>query len=400
MGIERDIKEGAKQVPLEQITRRLTEQRQRAHYGEDRPALTDARQPQQLRSGPGGSAYSHAGVRTHLYGQDSLAYWVFEPSDPSPKAAPLVIFLHGWGGGSPSMFGAWIDHLVRRGNLVVFPVYQGSLRPWSKPWEQIPAVKMLENVITSVKDAIKGLQKRDHVRPELDRYAIVGLSLGGALTAQMAAVAAQSDLPIPKAIMPVAPGRGIWALRPLPPVDLRTIPSSVLMVVIVCEDDKNAGDREGNAIFIQTPQIQIKNKNLVVMVSDYHGTPPLVANHSSLLASHTAYEMASLYQGEWLNQSTGGTIAKGFSEPNAMHYYGYWKLFDGLTDAAFYHRNREYALGNTPEQRFMGIWSDGVPVKELKVITRPEMIPPLRLAQVSGLRRWLARRVRQNNLPE
>jgi hypothetical protein len=56
---------------------------------------------------------------------------------------------------------------------------------------------------------------------------------------------------------------------------------------------------------------------------------------------------------------------------NALDFYGTWKLFDGLTDAAFYGKNREYALGNTPQQRFMGVWSDGVPVKELKITDNP-----------------------------
>ena len=56
---------------------------------------------------------------------------------------------------------------------------------------------------------------------------------------------------------------------------------------------------------------------------------------------------------------------------NAIDYYGLWKLFDGLCDAAFYHRNREFALGNTPEQRFMGRWSDGVAVKEMRVTNHP-----------------------------
>ena len=31
----------------------------------------------------------------------------------------------------------------------------------------------------------------------------------------------------------------------------------------------------------------------------------------------------------------------------------------------------EYALGNTPEQRFMGTWSDGVPVAEPLVTDDP-----------------------------
>jgi hypothetical protein len=41
-------------------------------------------------------------------------------------------------------------------------------------------------------------------------------------------------------------------------------------------------------------------------------------------------------------------------------YYGIWKVFDGLIDAAFYGKSRNYAH----EQRFMGLWSDGVPVKD------------------------------------
>jgi hypothetical protein len=56
---------------------------------------------------------------------------------------------------------------------------------------------------------------------------------------------------------------------------------------------------------------------------------------------------------------------------NALDYYGTWKLFDGLIDAAFTGKNRQYALGNTPQQRFMGVWSDGVPVKELRVTDKP-----------------------------
>jgi hypothetical protein len=53
---------------------------------------------------------------------------------------------------------------------------------------------------------------------------------------------------------------------------------------------------------------------------------------------------------------------------DALDYYGLWKLFDGLCDAAFYGKNRQDALGNTPEQRFMGKWSDGKAVKGLKVM--------------------------------
>jgi hypothetical protein len=68
-------------------------------------------------------------------------------------------------------------------------------------------------------------------------------------------------------------------------------------------------------------------------------------------------------------RASAGTDNSG-AEPhslNALDYYGTWKLFDALEDAAFYGKEREYALGNTPQQRNMGKWSDGVPVKEMIV---------------------------------
>ena len=61
----------------------------------------------------------------------------------------------------------------------------------------------------------------------------------------------------------------------------------------------------------------------------------------------------------------------GHKSLDALDYYGTWKLFDGLMDAAFYGKNVQYALGDTPEQCYMGKWSDGTPVKELRVTERP-----------------------------
>ncbi len=54
---------------------------------------------------------------------------------------------------------------------------------------------------------------------------------------------------------------------------------------------------------------------------------------------------------------------------NALDYLGMWKLFDALTSAAFLGTRREYARGDTPQQR---LWSVGAttPVKELRVTAR------------------------------
>jgi hypothetical protein len=46
---------------------------------------------------------------------------------------------------------------------------------------------------------------------------------------------------------------------------------------------------------------------------------------------------------------------------NAIDFYGTANFLDGLCDAAFHGKNRQYTLGNTTTQRCMGVWSDGVP---------------------------------------
>jgi hypothetical protein len=56
---------------------------------------------------------------------------------------------------------------------------------------------------------------------------------------------------------------------------------------------------------------------------------------------------------------------------DALDWYGTWKLTDALLACVFAGAWCEHAFGNTPEQRFMGTWSDGVPVTELQVTDDP-----------------------------
>ncbi|MEO0249532.1 MAG: hypothetical protein ABIN58_08335 [candidate division WOR-3 bacterium] len=113
------------------------------------------------------------------------------------------------------------------------------------------------------------------------------------------------------------------------------------------------GDLTAKDIFRSTPQIAAERKDFIIVQSDRRGNPPLVADHLS--------PCATMNPGLML-------MSQGC---NALDYYAYWKLFDALTDFAFHGKHKEYALGNTPEQRFMGHWSDGTPVKELVVKKEP-----------------------------
>src|SRR5678816_941291 len=155
--------------------------------------------PSQPSSGPGGKQYVHTSVTKNRYGKGGQEYWIFEPASPKPRMAPVIVFLHGWGGMNPLYYGAWIDHIVKRGNIVIYPRYQANL---------LTAIKdFMPNTLGAIKDALDRLQtEAGHVRPDLNKFATVGHSLGGVLAANVAAVAADSKLPRVRAVMSVEPG--------------------------------------------------------------------------------------------------------------------------------------------------------------------------------------------------
>jgi acetyl esterase/lipase len=112
--------------------------------------------PPQPDTGPGGKQATHSAVIKNRYREGAKEYWIYEPDKPKPNVAPVVIFVHGWGGTNPLYYGAWIDHIVKRGNIVVFPRYQSSIL--TRREDFIP------NTLDSVKDAFTRLQKESGTR--------------------------------------------------------------------------------------------------------------------------------------------------------------------------------------------------------------------------------------------
>ncbi len=338
--------------------------------------------PEEPLTGPGGREIRHAAVMAESHGAGAQGYWLFEPAQPAPDKAPLIVFNHGWAAMDPRIYQAWINHLVERGNIVVFPNYQDSILTLPKDFTP--------NAVTAVRDAIHTLQNvPGHVKPQMDKFAIVGHSMGGVISANMASLCKAQGLPAPCAVMCVEPGK-TWGGPPWATIqleDLSQIPSNTLLLTVTGDQDQLVGDTDAKKIFKESTQVLPANKNYVTLVSDDHGLPALKANHMAPVAfaplpgeKQQAVsgqgDLATAKPQQGSNESdtarggldffgiTGRTI-------DALDYYGTWKLLDGLTDAAFYGKNRNYALGNTQQQRFMGTWSDGVPVKELRVTEKP-----------------------------
>ena len=331
--------------------------------------------PEQPATGPGGKQYVHAKVTKNRYGTGNQEYWIFEPDSPKPASAPLVVFIHGWGGMNPLYYGAWLDHLVRRGNVVVYPRYQETLLT--------PIKEFLPSTLGAIKDALTRLQtERGHVKPDLNKFAVVGHSVGGLLSASVAAVAGESKLPKVRALMSVEPGITEEPIN-IPLADLKKMPADTLLLAVAGDQDTLVRDTDAKRIYYESTQVPAGNKDFIMMVTDTHGMPSLQASHRAPTAMDRSYDSGEGVVGGPANPRRVGNSSSrqnGASDDsrrlesmmvNALDFYGTWKLFDALCDAAFNGKNREYALGNTKEQRFMGVWSDGVPVKELKVTDSP-----------------------------
>lgn len=296
--------------------------------------------PLQPTLGPGGADYKYESVVTNLFEAGTEhEYWMMEPAGSQRDSLPVVVFNHGWIAEKPIFYKAWIDHIVKKGNLVIYPQYQENLTS--------PSSDFTPNAIGAVKLALERL-KVGRRKIDLSKFAILGHSEGAIISANMAALAKEEGLPQPKAVMCVQPAAS-WINTKLE--DMSKIPQGTLLLALASDRDNIAFKIDAKKIFTEAINIPSEDKNLIIMPSDTYGLPKLIADHFAPCGTK-----------DWVKMKD-----KWWSNVDALDYYGFWKLFDGLRDAAFLQKNREYALGNTSEQKFMGVWSDGQKVKELEI---------------------------------
>lgn len=362
--------------------------------GAERPLIRPS-PPGQRVAGPGSLDYRHASWRQTVVGTGATACWLFEPADPVPAEAPLVVFVHGWAALDPWLYGAWIGHLLRRGNVVLFPRYQTTL--FSNP------SGFYSSTVQALREALRQAGQGDHVRLKPAQVAYVGHSMGAVLSANLAAGAAREGLPAPKALMCVQPG----GTRRTPDGigldlhDLGAIPTGTLLLSVAGDRDAVVGDLDAVRIYQGAGHLPEADRNLVYFVTDERGSPPLRGNHyapcsppgdfcaapgepppgsfPTQLKAAIGVAMGDFSPLRWLLQTPHGqewmhsrlhcpVYAETFYGPDATDF-DHWRLFDALCDTAFTGQNRGEALGNTTAQRGRGQWSDGTPVKELRVIT-------------------------------
>jgi acetyl esterase/lipase len=330
------------------------------------PATSGPSGPQQPATGPGGSDYTHASVTVERKGDGADEYWLFTPADPVPAEAPVVVFLHGWSGINPRCYSAWIAHLVRKGHIVIFPRYQLDLL------SDVP--DMVGHAANAVNSAWQSLLAGTGPQPDTRGIAYAGHSLGGLIALNIPDRLLAVGLPVARVLYVVEPG-GERFIKPRAPA---AVTPETLALFVVGADDRVVGDTAARQAFTLVSAVLPEgNVELVTVRSDRRAFPPLIANHFAPLAvdltfpaddfvSDVAGNLGPCAVAVPSNNSSAAPEAR--EAADGQDFYGYWKLLDGLLDAAFRNgAHRSYALGGTVQQRDMGQLSDGTPVAQLEV---------------------------------
>jgi len=335
-------------------------------------------------SGPGAPVYPHARAERLWQGAGEEAFLLVTPADPVPASAPLVVLLHGWLGVNPRGQGAWIEHLARRGNIVVWLVYQTGRM---KVREPVP------HAVAALKRALAELEKPGRARPRPEGMVLAGHSLGGCMAMNLAAVAAREGLPKPLAILSVegADAKGSESakrlhLQPKSLIeDLAMIPSGTMLLTLIGDEDRRVTLERGRVFHDRATGVASADNVLAMVRSDRHGEPPMVADHFFPQAADISYDIDGTTgqppvptRFPKLKQLAGKAFAKllgapglerdSFRPPDALDWWVTWRCLDRLVDAAFHGGSRDDALLRTPASRATGTWSDGTPVEPLTPI--------------------------------
>ncbi|SCZ11605.1 dienelactone hydrolase family protein [Microvirga guangxiensis] len=345
------------------------------------PMAFAATPPKQPEKGPGGGDYKITEVIKTGVGTVSSGSYVFYGNDTPAGPRPVVVFFHSWGAVNPALYGGFIDHLARKGYLVLFPRFQEVNR--SRPAD---APERADNLI---REALAQLGSDQNARPDLTRVAYIGHSAGVPLALNVAAKAEGPAMPAPKLVFGFMPGgiassekeRGIM-LR-----DLSTVDPSTLIVMMSGDREHLPSDRASRRLFSETSGVPISRKLFMRASSDDHGYPPLTATLASPGSPKPDYDASVIklqpdpprdpkQRNTWkwsADMALSGpqtilTQQIGNNGTDTLDYLAYWRTFEMAAEAAFAGKDAS-ALQRDPKFIDMGNWSDGWPVRRLSAQT-------------------------------
>ncbi len=284
--------------------------------------------------------YSHHSIQQVEENSDAKeGYWMFLPEHQGKdEFFDIVVFMHGYGAYEPMIYGAWIKHIVKQGNIVIFPRYQTNLvYPSPKRFPKMAA--------KGIQSALKKLESEfSHIKFD-EGISYVGHSYGGVIISNLSVNFKRLKIPFPKVALLCAPGSG-----PLKGGRLNTyqkIPKQVKLVTISAEHDDVVQSEFSELLANTTPQLQ----------SWWYHLYPCSFEKNSISAGHNeCYALDS--ELDFGNRNMTAKKAIRIGEIDEVDHHVFWEIFDDLLA----HKNektinKEYF---TQKWKHIGYWDNQV----------------------------------------
>ena len=256
--------------------------------------------------------------------------------------APVVFLSHAFLTSNVHYHQGLIDHLVSNGNIVIY------VRSFAFEIN-IPFLMRYDNLMSGFQEAADLLSNRI----DTTRIGFIGHGFAAGAVPAIA-----HEYVVKKKwgqngcyLFLSAP----WYMYQMNKNRLNSFPKNMKMIVEVFNENKINDWRIGNDIF-NAIQIPKSNKNFIILSSDRNQNRRIKANMLAFCSRPARY---------------------GPNQENSLDYFGTYRLIDALSAAALYNDStgQNIALGwNNPEQRYMGKWKDGTPVRELISTDRPDTV--------------------------
>jgi len=219
-------------------------------------------------AGCGGGRHNVPPLVERSVGTGPHQLWVFQEKGREPKS--VVVFLHGLGGASeetPVNHLAWLRHLARRGNMVVFPRYERY------PGDALAPQFLLET--------LGGLARSTNVAEK--PFLLLGYSRGGGLAVTYSAIAAAAGLE-PGTVVGLFPGINDKQLDP------HGAAPGTRYVFFVGDRDEVVGSRGASALRRWLLANGYPKK--LISVETIRSNPEFTASHLSALEATPAAQKA------------------------------------------------------------------------------------------------------------
>lgn len=297
-------------------------------------------------------------IAVDAVGTGETRAYVFRPEARQLNNMPLVLLMHGWRGTNPKNFGGLIDLLVRRGSVVIYPVYQAEGNVTSPQ-------KITANAAKGIRAA---LEKLDQSHPGLidrDKTLYWGFSMGSSIATNFVIRHHELGVPAPRAVVLVAPGDAYHVVRgpDAEPIvaRLESVPAELPIFLVSGAADTSIGVPTARAWAARLCHLPRSHRNLLLLPSHADGSQQISSAHGSPGAPDSRFDFPDPTAAVPA-RITGRDGFEPSGSLNLLDFYGYWRITMAMLD---------YAAGGayptalftpgSPENRFLGVWPSGKP---------------------------------------